>query len=118
EGFFVSDRVALGHRRLSVIDLGTGQQPMAAVGGSVQIVYNGEIYNFPELRRELEGRSHVFRTRSDTEVILHAYLAWGEACLERLNGMFAFAIWDGRSQRLLLARDRVGKKPLYFHRNG
>jgi len=118
EGFYVDVRAALGHRRLSIIDLGTGQQPMSAADGAVQIVFNGEIYNFGELRRELEGRGHAFRTRSDTEVILQAYLRWGEPCVERLDGMFAFAIWDARTRRLVLARDRVGKKPLYFCRDG
>ena len=118
EGFFVDDHAALGHRRLSIIDVDSGQQPMAAAGGAVQIVFNGEIYNFQSLRDELESAGHRFGTRSDTEVILQAYLAWGEACVERLNGMFAFAIWDARHRRLFLARDRVGKKPLYFHRQG
>ncbi|MCD6733540.1 MAG: asparagine synthase (glutamine-hydrolyzing) [Burkholderiaceae bacterium] len=118
EGFFVDAHAALGHRRLSIIDLGSGQQPMAAAGGAVQIVFNGEIYNFQALRDELEAAGHCFATRSDTEVILQAYLAWGEACVERLNGMFAFAIWDTRHRRLFLARDRVGKKPLYWYRSG
>jgi len=118
EGCFVDNLAALGHRRLSIVDLAGGHQPMAGADGAVQIVFNGEIYNFQALRRELAGRGHSFRTRSDTEVILAAYLAWGDACLERLNGMFAFAIWDTRSQTLLLARDRVGEKPLYWTRNG
>ena len=118
EGFFVDGFAALGHRRLSIIDLGSGQQPMGAAEGQVQIVFNGEIYNFLELRAELEGRGHAFRSHSDTEVILRAYLEWGERCVERLAGMFAFAIWDARSRRLFLARDRVGKKPLYLWRDG
>jgi asparagine synthase (glutamine-hydrolysing) len=118
EGYYVDDLAALGHRRLSIIDLGTGQQPMGALGGRVQIVFNGEIYNFTDLRSELEQKGHEFRTRSDTEVILRAYLEWGERCVSRLNGMFAFAIWDGRSKRLVLARDRVGKKPLYYYHAG
>lgn len=118
EGFFIDDCAALGHRRLSIVDVATGQQPMGVVGGAVQIVFNGEIYNFGDLRRELEGRGHDFVTHSDTEVILHAYLEWGEQCVERLNGMFAFAIWDARTRRLLFARDRVGKKPLYVYRRG
>ena len=118
EGFYVDSHAALGHRRLSIIDLGSGQQPMAAAEGRVQIVFSGEIYNFQPLRAELEGRGHLFRTQSDTEVILQAYLAWGEQCVERLFGMFAFAIWDARQQRLFMARDRVGKKPLYFRRDG
>ena len=114
EGLYVDDFVALGHRRLSIIDLSSGQQPMGALQGRLQIVFNGEIYNFLELRAELEARRHRFLTRSDTEVILLAYLEWGEQCVERLAGMFAFAIWDARSRQLFLARDRVGKKPLYY----
>jgi asparagine synthase (glutamine-hydrolysing) len=118
EGFYVDDFVALGHRRLSIIDLSSGQQPMDILDGKVTIVFNGEIYNFVELRAELEARGHRFKTRSDTEVILFGYLEWGEHCVERLNGMFAFAIWDARFRRLVLARDRVGKKPLYYCRKG
>jgi asparagine synthase (glutamine-hydrolysing) len=117
EGFYVDDSVALGHRRLAIIDLSGGQQPMGALEGRLQIVFNGEIYNFPAVRAELEARGHRFRTRSDTEVILLSYVEWGERCVERLDGMFAFAIWDARSQRLFLARDRVGKKPLYYWRS-
>lgn len=118
EGFCITDRAALGHRRLSIIDLGSGQQPMAALDGRVQIIFNGEIYNFRELRHELEAGGARFNTHSDTEVILQAYVRWGEHCVERLDGMFAFAIWDEREHLLLLARDRVGKKPLYFLRDG
>jgi len=118
EGFYVDDFVALGHRRLSIIDLSSGQQPMAALDGKVNIVFNGEIYNFVELRAALEARGHRFKTQCDTEVILLGYLEWGEHCVERLNGMFAFAIWDARFRRLMLARDRVGKKPLYYYRKG
>lgn len=116
EGFYVDDFVALGHRRLAIIDLSSGQQPLGALEGRLQIVFNGEIYNFLELRADLEVQGHRFLTRSDTEVILLAYLEWGERCVERLAGMFAFAIWDGRSRQLFLARDRVGKKPLYYWR--
>jgi len=118
EGIYVDDFAALGHRRLSIIDLSSGQQPMGVLDGKVNIVFNGEIYNFVELRTALEARGHRFRTQSDTEVILVAYLEWGEHCVERLNGMFAFAIWDARFRRLVLARDRVGKKPLYYYRKG
>ena len=118
EGFYVDDYVALGHRRLSIIDLSSGQQPMSAADGKVQIVFNGEIYNFMEIRAELEARGHRFKTHCDTEVILIGYLEWGENCVDRLNGMFAFAIWDARNKRLFLARDRVGKKPLYYYRKG
>ena len=116
EGAYVDSFAALGHRRLSIIDLSTGQQPMATEDGALEIVFNGEIYNFLEIRRDLEAQGHRFRTRCDTEVILLGYRQWGEACVERMNGMFAFAIWDAARQRLLLARDRVGKKPLYVHR--
>lgn len=116
EGFYVDNFVALGHRRLSIIDLSSGQQPMLAADGQVQIVFNGEIYNFLEIRKELESKGHRFKTHCDTEVILIGYLEWGEHCVEKLNGMFAFAIWDARVKRLLLARDRVGKKPLYYYR--
>ncbi len=118
EGFYVDDCAALGHRRLSIIDLSSGQQPMAALNGQVQIVFNGEIYNFLEIRRELEAKGYRFNTRCDTEVILLGYIEWGEQCVAKLNGMFAFAIWDNRYQQLLLVRDRVGKKPLYYYHHG
>lgn len=108
-------RVGLAHRRLSIIDLSTGHQPMGNEDGSVQIVFNGEIYNFPGLREELIARGHEFRTRSDTETIVHAYEEWGPECVRRFRGMFAFALWDARRERLLLARDRYGKKPLFIH---
>jgi len=114
EGYFVEDGLALGHRRLSNIDLESGAQPMANEDGSLVIVFNGEIYNFLDLRPELERQGHVFRTRSDTEVLLHLYEQYGESMTERLNGMFAFAIWDRRKGELFLARDRFGKKPLYY----
>lgn len=120
EGFFETStadgqyRLGLAHRRLSIIDISTGHQPMGNEDGAVQIVFNGEIYNFKGLRDELLARGHVFSTRSDTETIVHSYEEWGTACVERFNGMFAFAIWDARKQRLFLARDRFGKKPLYF----
>ena len=121
EGFFETltrdgeRRVGLAHRRLSIIDLSTGHQPMANADGSVQIVFNGEIYNFPSLRDELIAQGYAFRTRSDTETIVHAYEEWGPECVERFRGMFAFAIWDAKRERLLLARDRYGKKPLFLH---
>ena len=122
DGFFVDPLVALGHRRLAIVDVAAGLQPMAAVrpgrGDAIHVAFNGEIYNFPELRAELVARGHEFRTHSDTEVILRAYLEWGEACVEKLGGMFAFALWDPAAERLLLARDRVGEKPLYWHRDG
>lgn len=118
EGFFVDEFAALGHRRLAIIDVAGGQQPMSACDGQVQIVFNGEIYNFLDIRAALLDHGHSLRTRSDTEVILHAYLEWGPDCIARLWGMFAFAIWDGRSRELFLGRDRVGKKPLYYCRMG
>jgi asparagine synthase (glutamine-hydrolysing) len=118
EGFYVDDFAALGHRRLAIIDVASGQQPMGVCDGRIQIVFNGEIYNFLDVRGGLEAKGHVFRTHSDTEVILFSYLEWGERCVERLHGMFAFAIWDARSRSLFLARDRVGKKPLYYCRVG
>jgi asparagine synthase (glutamine-hydrolysing) len=108
-------RVGLAHRRLSIIDLSdAGLQPMGTEDGRLQIVYNGEIYNHVDLRRELEGAGHAFRSRTDTEVILHGYLEWGEGLLDRLVGMFAFALWDEERGELFLARDRIGIKPVYF----
>src|SRR4051812_23423326 len=107
--------VALAHCRLSIIDLSPlGRNPMSADDGRLWITFNGEIYNFLELREELEAAGHVFRSRTDTEVILAAYGRWGIDCLDRLAGMFAFAIWDEPRRRLWLARDRLGKKPLYY----
>ena len=114
-GVWCSAHAAIGHRRLSVIDLPGGEQPMRAPGeDDVVLTFSGEIYNFTELRRELAARGRHFRTRSDTEVLLHGYLEWGADCVRRLNGMFAFGVWDGRRQELLLARDRLGVKPLYY----
>jgi asparagine synthase (glutamine-hydrolysing) len=119
EGFFTREyedgvAVGLGFRRLSIIDLASGNQPIGNEDGSVQVVFNGEIYNFLELREELEARGHRFSTQADTEVIPHLYEELGQRCVERLNGMFAFALWDGARRELLLARDRFGKKPLYY----
>jgi asparagine synthase (glutamine-hydrolysing) len=113
-------RVGLGHRRLAIIDLSPGgHQPMADATGTLHIVFNGEIYNFQDIRRELEARGHLFRSQSDTEVILEAYRAWGIDCLERLNGMFAFALHDASSSTVFIARDRAGEKPLYYrHADG
>jgi asparagine synthase (glutamine-hydrolysing) len=115
EGIWAEGNIGLAHRRLSIIDLRTvASQPMSNEDGSVWISFNGEIYNFRDLRVDLESRGHVFRTHSDTEVIVHAYEEYGRGCLDRLRGMFAFAIWDARSRTLFLARDRVGKKPLFY----
>lgn len=114
EGLYCKGNIGLGHRRLSIIDLGGGHQPMANEDRTVWIVFNGEIYNFPELREELLLKGHRFATKSDTETIIHLYEEEGDRCIDRINGMFAFAIWDEKTRRLLLARDRVGKKPLNY----
>jgi asparagine synthase (glutamine-hydrolysing) len=114
QGMYVTKQVALGHRRLSIIDLNTGKQPICNEDGTVWIVYNGEIYNFKQLKQELVQSGHVFATNTDTEVIVHVYEQYGEECLSKLRGMFAFALWDDRKKILLLARDRVGIKPLYY----
>jgi len=116
DGFFLSPdcKVGLGFRRLSVIDLSSGDQPISNEDSSIQIVFNGEIYNFRELRATLENRGHRFQTNSDTETIVHAYEEYGVDCVQRLHGMFAFALWDSSSRKLFLARDRLGKKPLYY----
>ena len=106
--------VGFGHRRLSIIDIATGQQPLFNEDGSVVIVFNGEIYNYQELIPELQALGHVFRTKSDTEVIVHAWEAWGEDCVLRLRGMFAFALWDRNRQTFFMARDRLGVKPMYY----
>lgn len=110
--------VGLAHRRLSIIDLADGGQPMSVLDGAIQVAYNGEIYNFKALREELSALGHRFKTHSDSEVLLHAYLAWGERCVARFRGMFAFALWDARTQVLILGRDRFGEKPLYFLESG
>src|SRR5512145_145545 len=113
-GLFTDSHAVLGHRRLSIVDLATGHQPMCDEEARTWIVFNGEIYNHADVRRELEMAGHRYRTRSDTETIVHAYQQWGDACVEHLRGMFAFAIWDSAARRLLLARDRLGVKPLYW----
>ncbi len=117
-GCFVAEGIGLGHRRLSIIDLEGGAQPISNEDGTLQIIFNGEIYNFIELREELKTKGHVFKTRSDTEVIVHAYEEWDTDCVNLFNGIFAFALWDGRRKRLLLARDHLGVKPLYYVRVG
>src|SRR5437879_4567156 len=116
DGYFVSPdhTVGLGFRRLSIVDLATGDQPMCNEDGSIWLVFNGEIYNHADHRPGLEARGHRFKSRSDSEVILHLYEEYGPDCVHRMRGMFAFAIWDSRRRTLLLARDRIGVKPLYF----
>src|ERR1700693_897884 len=114
EGVHVADGAGLGMRRLSIIDLSGGHQPVFNEDRSSWIVYNGEIYNFLDLRPELEGRGHRFRTHCDTEVIIHLYEEMGADCVKKLRGMFALALYDERRQSLLLARDRLGKKPLHY----
>ncbi len=114
EGFYFAPGVGLGMRRLSIIDLATGRQPVRNEDGSVQVVFNGEIYNFQELRADLQRRGHVFYTVTDTETIVHLYEEYGARCVEKMRGMFAFAVWDARKKTLLLARDRLGVKPLYY----
>lgn len=113
-GLHIEAGVGLGHRRLSIIDVSSGKQPLFNEDNSVVVVYNGEIYNFQSLAEELQSAGHVFKTRCDTEVIVHAWEQWGEACVEKFRGMFAFAIWDRNKQILFLARDRLGIKPLYY----
>jgi len=115
EGLYRDDRALLAHRRLSIIDLAGGAQPMSTPDGAITVVFNGEIYNFVELHARLAALGHRFATRSDTEVILHAYRQWGGRCVEQLDGMFAFAVWDKPRGELVLARDRFGKKPLYYY---
>lgn len=114
EGVHIAPGIGLGHRRLAIVDLATGDQPLFNEDGTICVVYNGEIYNFHALVAELAALGHVFRTRCDTEVIVHAWEEWGAECLDRFNGMFAFALWDARREILFLARDRLGEKPLYY----
>jgi len=114
EGIYCGEGVAFGFRRLSIIDLAGGHQPLSNEDGTLWVMLNGEIYNYPELRRELEGKGHRFATHSDTETIVHLYEEYGEDCFRRLRGMFAIALWDSLQRKLLLARDRVGKKPLFY----
>src|SRR5918998_2432438 len=115
-GLFVEGSVGLGHRRLAIGDVAAGHQPMTNEDGSLQIIYNGEVYNHADHRPGLEARGHTYRTHCDTETILHLYEEKGAACVEDLRGMFAFAIWDARRQELFIARDRLGVKPLYYVR--
>src|SRR5690348_923834 len=113
-GFYEEPRAGLGHVRLSIIDIEGGRQPMRDSSQSLCITFNGEIFNHVELRQELTGKGHRFTTRSDTEVILHLYQEEGEECVHRLNGQWAFAIWDAKRQRLFLSRDRMGVRPLFY----
>lgn len=116
EGIYVDEEVSLGHLRLSIIDLSeNGHQPMSDRQDKFFIIYNGEVYNFQALREELELLGYSFKSNTDTEVILYSYMQWKERCLEKFNGMFAFAVYDSESKRLFLARDRMGIKPLYYY---
>lgn len=114
EGIFLANDAGLATRRLSIIDIEGGHQPLSNEKGSVWVAHNGEIYNFPDLRKELISRGHIFKTRTDTETIVHSYEEWGERCLQKFRGMFAFALWDSSKKKLLVARDRIGIKPLYY----
>src|SRR3984893_3501193 len=114
DGFFLTENVGLAMRRLSIIDLKTGHQPISNEDGTIWLVYNGEIYNYKNLRADLLKRGHIFRTNSDSEVIVHLYEEYGQSCVEHLRGMFALVIWDGRYRRLFAARDRLGIKPFYY----
>ncbi|RPJ07624.1 MAG: asparagine synthetase B, partial [Spirochaetaceae bacterium] len=115
EGYYFGESIGFGFRRLSIIDLVSGHQPMSDAAGKIWVVFNGEIYNFPELRRELAQQGCEFRTNSDTEVIIHGYRKWGMDVLDHLSGMFGLAIWDVKDRRLMLARDRMGIKPIYYY---
>lgn len=117
DGYFLRDGIGLGHRRLDIIDLSTGRQPIFNEDGRFALILNGEIYNYLELRKRLIDRGHVFKTKTDTEVIVHLYEEEGEGCLDRLRGMFSFALWDGEKRELFFARDRLGKKPFYYYRD-
>ena len=119
DGSYSAEGVALGFRRLAIIDLSdAGLQPFASTDGSLQLVHNGEVYNYRELRTELEAKGRRFHSATDTEVILAAYEEWGDRCVERFNGMWAFALWDGRRRALYCSRDRFGVKPFYFRWDG
>src|SRR6202521_5680636 len=114
DGVYTQGRVGLGMRRLSIIDLATGHQPISNEDGTIWIVFNGEIYNHATLRKQLQSRGHRYTTNSDTETIVHLYEEYGRDCVQHLRGMFAFAIWDTRKRQLFVARDRLGIKPLYY----
>src|SRR3569833_695623 len=114
EGIFTAPGIGLAHRRLSIIDLINGRQPMTNEDGSLQLVFNGEIYNYEKLTTELKAKGHIFKTASDTETILHAYEEYGLDCVKHMRGMFAFALWDSKQKKLVIARDRIGEKPVYY----
>ena len=114
EGVYISGQLGLAHRRLSIVGLSTGHQPMSNSNEKLWIVFNGEIYNYPQLKRDMQQKDYAFRTESDTEVIIHLYAEYGKDCVHHLNGMFAFAIWDSEKQQLFMARDRLGVKPFYY----
>ena len=118
EGYYIDEHIALGHRRLSIIDLDNGTQPMFSEDNNLVLVFNGEIYNYIELKEELEKKNYTFKTNSDTEVLLHGYEAWGKNLPKKLRGMFAFAIWDKQNKYLFCSRDNFGIKPLYYYQNG
>src|SRR5262249_22248564 len=118
EGIYLGDGVGFGHRRLSIVDVAGGHQPLGNEDGTIQVLLNGEIYNYGELRAELITKGHRFATQSDTEAIVHLYEEYGTGCFSHLRGMFSIALWDSRQRRLILARDRVGKKPLFYTANG
>ena len=119
ERFHLDGGLGLAHRHLRIIDLSdAAMQPMTNEDGSIWLIFNGEIYNYIELRPQLEAAGHVFRSHSDTETVIHAYEQWGHSCLQKFNGMFAFALWDAPRKQLFVARDRVGVKPLYYHWDG
>ena len=117
EGFFIDNNIGLGHRRLEIIDLKTGDQPMHSFDKNIVVVFNGEIYNYLELKKALVAKGHKFRTNSDTEVILAAYEKWGKDCVNYFRGMFAFALYDSKNDLVFCARDRFGIKPFYFLKN-
>ncbi|HOB44004.1 MAG TPA: asparagine synthetase B, partial [Bacillota bacterium] len=119
DGTYIDGTIGLAHRRLAIIDLSEeGRQPMTNEDGTLWLVFNGEIYNYRELMEELIAHGHQFRSKTDSEVILHAYEEWGTGCLQRFNGMWAFALWDSRKKELFCARDRLGIKPFYYARTG
>jgi len=114
-GFYINNNIGMGHRRLSIIDLSTGRQPMFNEDEQIVTVYNGEIYNYKEIKKELEAKGHIFKTDCDTEVIVHGYEQWGTDCVDKFNGMFAFVLWDNRAEKMWVVRDRLGIKPLYYY---